>query len=86
MSVHASVNIVALQVLTAHTHDMQLCYVNRRPATEADLDDAEQKLGCKLPAALRVLYLLHNGQNLLCDAAFPELTPHESMFHGLPGG
>lgn len=58
----------------------------RPPATEAQLDQAEEQLQCKIPAAMRVLYLYHNGQNLLCDGAFPEMTPHESMFHGLPGG
>ena len=63
-----------------------LAGVIRPPATEAQLDAAEQRLGCELPASVRVLYLLHNGQNLACDAAFPDLTPDESMFHGLPGG
>ncbi|DBA73013.1 hypothetical protein WJX79_006040 [Trebouxia sp. C0005] len=56
------------------------------PATERQLDDAERLLKVKLPPSLRVIYRLHNGQDLSCDERFPDLMPYDSMFHGLLGG
>lgn len=60
------------------------------PATESQLDDAERTLGFKLPNSLRVIYRLHNGQNLKCDE---EKIPSDaldhaanSLFLGLLGG
>ena len=58
----------------------------RQPATEAQLEVAEKELGQKLPATVRLNYLLHDGQNLDCDQSFPKLLPSQSMFHGVPGG
>ena len=58
----------------------------RAPATEAQLDEAERLLKVKLPDSLRVIYRIHNGQELSCDASFPETMPDNSMFHGLLGG
>ena len=62
----------------------------RLPATESQLDDAERTLGFKLPNSLRVIYRLHNGQNLKCDE---EKIPSDaldhaanSLFLGLLGG
>ena len=43
-------------------------------------------LEVKLPPSLRVIYRLHNGQDLSCDDRFPDLMPYDSMFHGLLGG
>ena len=58
----------------------------RDPATERQLDDAERLLQVKLPPCLRVIYRLHNGQDLSCDDRFPDLSLYDSMFHGLLGG
>ncbi len=59
---------------------------HRLPATESQLNDAEKALGFTLPASLRVIYRLHNGQDLKCDERFPDLRPYDNMFHGVLGG
>lgn len=60
----------------------------REGATEDALDRTEAELGCRLPPALRVLYRLHDGQDLRFDAMLDaqRATMHSSIFHGLFGG
>ena len=58
----------------------------RQPATEVELNNAEKALGHKIPDSLRVIYRLHNGQELYCDKDYPELLPKEDLFYGLFGG
>ncbi|KAL4458786.1 hypothetical protein ABPG75_013651 [Micractinium tetrahymenae] len=57
-------------------------------ASEAELDAAEQQLGFALPPALRVLYRVHNGQELQFDRLvdIQRTAAHESIFHGMFGG
>lgn len=64
----------------------ELLLLHRESATEVELNDAERALGFKIPDSLRVIYRLHNGQELSCDDRFPNLMPSSSMFHGLFGG
>lgn len=60
----------------------------RPGATEADLDEVERTLHVTLPPALRVLYRIHDGQDLefdqQIDHARPSMGP--SVFHGVFGG
>lgn len=63
-----------------------MCTHFRQPVTEDQLDAAEEHLGYRLPATVRLSYLLHDGQKLECDQSFPQLQPSMSMFHGVPGG
>ncbi|CAM9435350.1 unnamed protein product, partial [Heterosigma akashiwo] len=39
----------------------------RPGASEEELDDAEEKLGVEFPPALRLIYRIHDGQDLLVD-------------------
>lgn len=63
-------------------------------ATESELDLTEQDLGHPLPPALRVVYRLHNGQDLLYDRMVDQRRfvggsrreAHPSLFHGVFGG
>lgn len=57
-------------------------------ASDAELDAAEQRLGYALPPALRVLYRVHNGQELEFDRLVDNqrTAAHESIFHGMFGG
>ena len=60
-------------------------------ASEAQLDRAEQALqgGLRLPPALRVLYRVHDGQQLEFDRQVDTqhiTAMHPSIFHGLFGG
>ena len=50
-------------------------WLHRDPATEFELDYAEDALGFKLPDSLRVIYRLHNGQSSFAAAG-----------HGMFGG
>jgi len=60
----------------------------RPGATEAELDEAERTLKVRFPAALRVLYRIHDGQDLefdrQIDTSRPSMGP--SVFLGLFGG
>ena len=71
-----------------NAHAPEVAASLRPGATEADLDDAEHQLKVRLPAALRVLYRIHDGQDLefdkQIDSARPSMGP--SVFHGLFGG
>ena len=60
----------------------------RPGATEAELDEAERTLKVRFPAALRVLYRIHDGQDLEFDRRIDNLRPiiGPSVFHGLFGG
>lgn len=63
-------------------------------ATERELDLAEQDLGHVLVPALRIIYRLHNGQQLEYDKMVDQRRflggahrdAHRSLFHGLFGG
>lgn len=63
-------------------------------ATESELDLTEQDLGHQLLPALRVVYRLHNGQDLLYDRMVDQRRfvggsrreAHPSLFHGVFGG
>lgn len=76
--VHAWLNVHAPEVVASL----------RPGATEADLNEVEHQLEVQLPAALRVLYRIHDGQDLefdrQIDNARPSMGP--SVFHGLFGG
>jgi F-box protein 3 len=69
-------------------HAPQILASLRAGATEAELDDAERTLKVRFPAALRVLYRIHDGQDLefdrQIDTSRPSMGP--SAFHGLFGG
>ena len=69
-------------------HAPQILASLKPGATEAELDDAERTLKVKFPAALRVLYRIHDGQDLEFDRQIdinrPTMGP--SVFHGLFGG
>jgi hypothetical protein len=60
----------------------------RPGATEADLAQAEAQLDVRFPAPLRILYRMHDGQELEFDRRMdmrrPAMGP--SVFHGLFGG
>lgn len=60
----------------------------RAGASEAQLDEAERQLGFPLPPALRVLYRVHDGQELEFDRQvdLQRTAAHQSIFHGLFGG
>mmetsp|Transcript_12906 Transcript_12906/g.16977 ORF Transcript_12906/g.16977 Transcript_12906/m.16977 type:complete len:512 (-) Transcript_12906:233-1768(-) len=72
----------------------------REGATEKDLVETEEELGQSLPASLRLLYRIHNGQDLILDkirdaqkglGEFPQrqVTREQidaSMVHGMFGG
>jgi F-box protein 3 len=69
-------------------HAPQILASLRPGATEAELDDAERMLKVQFPAALRVLYRIHDGQDLDFDRQIDTLRPSmgPSVFHGLFGG
>ncbi|PSC76399.1 F-box SKIP16 isoform A [Micractinium conductrix] len=60
----------------------------RPGASESQLEETEQQLGYALPPALRVLYRVHDGQELEFDRQVDRqrAAAHESMFHGMFGG
>lgn len=66
----------------------------RPGATEEEIAEAEEALGCKMPLSLAVLYRMHNGQNLEFDQMLDDrrLRPgthirgHPSIMYGLFGG
>lgn len=60
----------------------------RPGASEALLDAVEAELGVKLCPALRVLYRVHDGQELEFDRQVDKqrTAMHESVFHGMFGG
>uniref|UniRef100_A0A7S0RC94 ApaG domain-containing protein n=1 Tax=Pyramimonas obovata TaxID=1411642 RepID=A0A7S0RC94_9CHLO len=53
-------------------------------ASEEQLDEAEQSLGVTFPRAMRMMYRVHDGQDLSFDRAANQIDA--SMFHGLFGG
>mmetsp|Transcript_7207 Transcript_7207/g.15734 ORF Transcript_7207/g.15734 Transcript_7207/m.15734 type:complete len:446 (+) Transcript_7207:122-1459(+) len=59
-------------------------------ASEQDIRQAEEALGCKLHPALKAIYRLRNGQTLKYDQCFDEQVEprnhEESVFHGMFGG
>ena len=72
------------------TQNLQLPFSCRPGATEAHLAAAEQALGLPLPPALRVVYLVHDGQHLPGDAAADTTGACDlespDMLRGLFGG
>lgn len=61
-------------------------------ASAADVDHAESLIGKPLPASLRAILRVHNGQDLdfdrrvMLDDGGHRTEPDESMFHGMFGG
>lgn len=55
--------------------EINMPWLHRDPATEVELDYAEEALGFKIPDSLRVIYRLHNGQRSFTSPG-----------HGLFGG
>lgn len=64
--------------------------VCRPGATEAQLDEAEEALGVRLPLSVRALYRIHDGQHLPADAAADTTGECRldvpSTLHGMFGG
>lgn len=60
----------------------------RPGATEEALDEVERQLGIRLCPAMRVLYRVHDGQELEFDRQVDKqrTAMHDSVFHGLFGG
>jgi hypothetical protein len=60
----------------------------RPGASEDQLDEAERQLGTPLCPALRVLYRVHDGQELEFDRQVDKqrTSMHDSVFHGMFGG
>ena len=60
----------------------------RPGASEDQLDEAERQLGTALCPALRVLYRVHDGQELEFDRQVDKqrTSMHDSIFHGMFGG
>ena len=60
----------------------------RPGASEDQLDEAERQLGITLCPALRVLYRVHDGQELEFDRQVDKqrTSMHDSIFHGMFGG
>lgn len=66
----------------------QVAETLRPGATEAEIALAETQLNVKFPAPLRILYRIHDGQELEFDRQMDNRRPvmGPSAFHGLFGG
>lgn len=59
------------------------CLLCRPGASEDALDDAERQLGIRLCPALRVLYRVHDGQELEFDRQVgPHLRTYDELLEG----
>lgn len=87
---HALRTIAAWNAIKAwlDEHIPEIASSLRPGASEEELDAAEHQLGVTLPPALRVLYRIHDGQDLQFDRHIDNQRPSmgPSVFHGLFGG
>ena len=81
-------HISLLTLALSHIHSPCIHSPCRPGASEDQLDEAEHQLGTTLCPALRVLYRVHDGQELEFDRQVDKqrTSMHDSIFHGMFGG